>query len=321
MIAADGIKSSIRDHVLNGLGQPLVAPRFSGTCAYRGMIDSQQLRTAYRARGVDEHLVDVPQMYLGLDAHILTFPVKQGRLINVVAFISDRSRPDPTWPSDSPWVRNASQEEMLSAFNHWGDAARVLLECIPAPTLWALHELDELPGYVHGRAGLIGDAAHAMLPHQGAGAGQGLEDAWLLARLLADPQVMDSQPQAVLEAYDAIRRPRACRVQPHPGKPGSFMNCVIQLYPTTNNYWGKPSQSVSTGCGITICSPTFKRLVPSWVGEPLPNDLNQHARREHPAALFVRECMVVQDQLNNRQRRQMQADARSTPIDCSFETR
>lgn len=213
LIAADGIKSSIRDHVLNGLGHPLVAPRFSGTCAYRGMIDSQQLRAAYRARGIDEHLIDVPQMYLGLDAHILTFPVKQGRLINVVAFISNRSRPDPAWPSDSPWVRNASQEEMLSAFNHWGDAARVLLECIPAPTLWALHELDELPGYVHGRVGLIGDAAHAMLPHQGAGAGQGLEDAWLLARLLADPQVLDSQPQAVLAAYDVIRRPRACRVQ------------------------------------------------------------------------------------------------------------
>ena len=213
LIAADGIKSSIRDHVLQGLGHPLAAPRFSGTCAYRGMIDSQQLRAAYRARGVDEHLVDVPQMYLGLDAHILTFPVKQGRLINVVAFTSDRSRPDPAWPSDSPWVRNASQEEMLAAFTDWGDAARVLLECIPSPTLWALHELEELPGYVHGRVGLIGDAAHAMLPHQGAGAGQGLEDAWLLARLLADPQVLASRPHSVLEAYDAIRRPRACRVQ------------------------------------------------------------------------------------------------------------
>lgn len=40
LIAADGIKSSIRDFVLQGLGQPLVAPRYSGTCAYRGMIDS-----------------------------------------------------------------------------------------------------------------------------------------------------------------------------------------------------------------------------------------------------------------------------------------
>jgi salicylate hydroxylase len=102
---------------------------------------------------------------------------------------------------------------MLEAFSAWGDAVRVLLECIPEPTLWALHELEELAGYTHGRVGLIGDAAHAMLPHQGAGAGQGLEDAWLLARLLGDSRVLQSDAQSVLEVYDAIRRPRACRVQ------------------------------------------------------------------------------------------------------------
>lgn len=213
LIAADGIKSSLRDYVLQELGLPLVAPRFSGTCAYRGMIDSEQLREAYRAAGVNEHLINVPQMYLGLDAHILTFPVKQGRLINVVAFVSDRSEANPVWPQDTPWVKSTSQAQMLQAFAHWGDAVRVLLECIPAPTLWALHELDELAGYTHGRVGLIGDAAHAMLPHQGAGAGQGLEDAWLLARLLGDPRVLDSDPQNVLQVYDEIRRPRACRVQ------------------------------------------------------------------------------------------------------------
>ncbi|MGQ7819063.1 salicylate 1-monooxygenase [Metapseudomonas furukawaii] len=213
LIAADGIKSALRNHVLEGIGAAPAAPRFTGTCAYRGMIDSLRLREAYRAAGVDEHLVDVPQMYLGLDGHILTFPVKQGRIINVVAFISDRSRPDPQWPADAPWVREASQREMLDAFAGWGDAARVLLECIPAPTHWALHDLAELPGYVHGRVALIGDAAHAMLPHQGAGAGQGLEDAWFLARLLGDPRARDSAPEALLAAYDALRRPRACRVQ------------------------------------------------------------------------------------------------------------
>lgn len=213
LIAADGIKSNIRDYVLEGLGYPLFAPRFSGTCAYRGMIDSDQLREAYRAAGVDEHLINVPQMYLGLDAHILTFPVKQGRLINVVAFISDRSVADPVWPQDTPWVKATSQAEMLKVFSHWGDAVRVLLECIPAPTLWALHELDELPCYVHGRVGLIGDAAHAMLPHQGAGAGQGLEDAWLLAQLLANPRAAQTSVTDILNVYDQIRRPRACRVQ------------------------------------------------------------------------------------------------------------
>ncbi|MBO3273718.1 salicylate 1-monooxygenase [Pseudomonas sp. Milli4] len=213
LIAADGIKSAIRNHVLEGLGAAPVAPRFSGTCAYRGMIDSLRLREAYQAAGIDEHLVDVPQMYLGLDGHILTFPVKHGRIINVVAFVSDRSSPAPIWPKNAPWVREASQREMLDAFAGWGDAARVLLQCIPAPTHWALHDLAELPGYVHGRVALIGDAAHAMLPHQGAGAGQGLEDAYFLARLLGEPQLRASDLSALLESYDALRRPRACRVQ------------------------------------------------------------------------------------------------------------
>ncbi|MGV2464908.1 UNVERIFIED_CONTAM: NAD(P)-binding protein, partial [Pseudomonas aeruginosa] len=54
LIAADGIKSAIRGHVLEGIGAPPAVPRFSGTCAYRGMIDSLHLREAYRAAGVDE---------------------------------------------------------------------------------------------------------------------------------------------------------------------------------------------------------------------------------------------------------------------------
>lgn len=213
LIGADGIKSKLRGHVLDGLGLAPENPRFTGTCAYRGLIDSQLLREAFARKGLDTHVIDVPQMYLGLDAHILTFPVKKGRIINVVAFVSDRSRPDPQWPADKPWTAQVEQGEMLQAFAGWGAEATTILECIPVPSYWALHELAELTGYVHGRVGLIGDAAHAMLPHQGAGAGQGLEDAWLLAQLLGDARSLQADPARVLRAYDAIRRPRACRVQ------------------------------------------------------------------------------------------------------------
>ncbi|CAD1796219.1 salicylate 1-monooxygenase [Xanthomonas arboricola pv. juglandis] len=213
LIAADGIKSALRAPVLQALGHDPVAPRFTGTCAYRGMIDSGRLRDAFAAEGVDTHLVDVPQMYLGPDAHILTFPVKQGRIINVVAFVTERAALPPQWPQDQPWVREVSQHEMLAAFAHWGGAARTLLACIDRPTYWALHDLAQLPGYVHGRVALIGDAAHAMLPHQGAGAGQGLEDAYFLARLLGEPRLTRAALPQVLAIYDRIRRPRACRVQ------------------------------------------------------------------------------------------------------------
>ncbi|MCW0401454.1 salicylate 1-monooxygenase [Xanthomonas sacchari] len=213
LIAADGIKSAMRGEVLRALGHAPAEPRFTGTCAYRGLIDAARLRAAFAARGVDAHLVDVPQMLLGLDAHILTFPVKQGRLINVVAFVSDRSEPAPQWRAGQAWVREASRREMLEAFAHWGEAARTLLECIDTPTHWALHDLAELPGYVHGRLALIGDAAHAMLPHQGAGAGQGLEDAYLLAQLLATPGLTRGDLPALLQVYERLRLPRACRVQ------------------------------------------------------------------------------------------------------------
>lgn len=213
LIAADGIKSSVRGHVLKGLGLPAADPQFTGTCAYRGLVDSEQLRQSYRAAGVDEHLVDVPQMYLGVDAHVLTFPVKQGRVINVVAFVSDRSAGNPVWPEGAPWVRESSQQEMLDDFSGWGDAVRLLLECIPEPTYWALHDLAELSCYVHGRVALIGDAAHATLPHLGAGAGQGLEDACFLAELLGDPQVLRTDLNELLAIYDTLRRPRASKVQ------------------------------------------------------------------------------------------------------------
>ena len=213
LIAADGIKSALRDPVLLGLGHAAVAPHFTGSCAYRGLIDSTHLRAAFVAQGVDPHLAEVPQMYLGVDAHILSFPVKQGRTTNVVAFVTDRRDPAPSWPEGQAWVREASRRELLEAFAGWGRATQTLLQCIDAPTHWALHALAPLPGYVHGRIALIGDAAHAMLPHQGAGAGQGLEDAYLLAQLLAEPGLRREDLPALLAAYDRVRRPRASQVQ------------------------------------------------------------------------------------------------------------
>ena len=55
------------------------------------------------------------------------------------------------------------------------------------------------------------DAAHASIPFQGAGAGQALEDAFVLETVLgkcAEP----SQLTHAFKAYDAIRRPRSQKV-------------------------------------------------------------------------------------------------------------
>lgn len=54
----------------------------------------------------------------------------------------------------------------------------------------------------------MGDSAHASTPSQAAGAGQGLEDALLLSRILGLVNASD-QLGSAFQVYDAIRRPRA----------------------------------------------------------------------------------------------------------------
>jgi len=178
-------------------------------------VDGTNLREVERTGRLapEQALAIVPQMSLGPNRHILTFPVKQSELVNVVAFVTERSTPSPQLPEGAPWVMEVSQQAMLDDFPGWGAASRAILGCIDRPTRWALHELPELPRYTNGRVMITGDAAHAMLPHQGAGAGQALEDAYVLAGLLTDERCDRDSAMAALTAFESVRQARTCRVQ------------------------------------------------------------------------------------------------------------
>lgn len=84
---------------------------------------------------------------------------------------------------------------------------------MPDPSQWAIFEHPHISTFARSRVAILGDAAHASTPHQGAGAGQAIEDAHVLAELLADPHVTTAEHVAVaFRAYDAVRRPRSQRV-------------------------------------------------------------------------------------------------------------
>lgn len=89
---------------------------------------------------------------------------------------------------------------------------------------WAISQVRGLPHYVDSRVALLGDSvclalqspyveintysqAHAMTTHFGAGAGQAIEDAYILGRLLAHPDTKAENMAETLRIYDAIRRP------------------------------------------------------------------------------------------------------------------
>jgi salicylate hydroxylase len=84
---------------------------------------------------------------------------------------------------------------------------------MPDPSQWAIFEHPHISTYTRSRIAILGDAAHASTPHQGAGAGQAIEDAHVLAELLGDSRVSSvDDVVAAFKAYDEVRRPRSQRV-------------------------------------------------------------------------------------------------------------
>ncbi|KAH6653257.1 hypothetical protein BKA67DRAFT_659891 [Truncatella angustata] len=86
VIGCDGINSKMRSITF---GPQTSRPAYSHKFAYRGLIDADDAR---RVVGVDK--ANGRFIYMGADAHVLTCPVAGGRMVNVVAFVTD----------SSPWV-------------------------------------------------------------------------------------------------------------------------------------------------------------------------------------------------------------------------
>jgi salicylate hydroxylase len=78
-----------------------------------------------------------------------------------------------------------------------------MLGAVEQSPRWPLLSQPPLTRWSRGRVVLIGDACHAMLPHHGQGANQSIEDAVVLAELLASGDV-----DAALETYPRRRRAR-----------------------------------------------------------------------------------------------------------------
>lgn len=66
--------------------------------------------------------------------------------------------------------------------------------------MWALFDHPPAKTYYKGRMCLSGDAAHASAPHQGAGAGMALEDAYIMSSLLSAVQTSSDAEARVDES-------------------------------------------------------------------------------------------------------------------------
>ena len=196
LIGADGIWSSVRHHLF-----PEVQPQFSGLIAWRGTLDATQLPREYTSRRV--------QLWMGPNAHLVTYPISGARQINVVAVVPG------TWNRPG-WSAPGEISEIKSAFpsSKWPGPARMMISAVDDWRKWALFTVPDGGQWSDGPIALLGDAAHAMLPFAAQGAGLAIEDAAVLAKCLGDdPGETAGNIGAALKRYARLRRARVTPIQ------------------------------------------------------------------------------------------------------------
>lgn len=132
----------------------------------------------------------------------MTTPMQRGHIIAAAI----KQKKDGNW-EDGRWVKPVDRAAMEGDFEDWGETVKKVTTLMEPIDTWALFDHPPAKTFNKGRTCLSGDAAHASTPHQAAGAGMALEDAYIMSGLLAAVQ-RSSDIESAFRAFDAVRRPR-----------------------------------------------------------------------------------------------------------------
>ncbi|KAJ7166258.1 hypothetical protein C8R46DRAFT_1276176, partial [Mycena filopes] len=203
LVGADGVHSATRAAMFAALGEEYaqyMQPSFSGTIAYRGVLSTAKLTEQF-----PEHSAVGHPGVVSLLPHVVSHPI--GSNIGMNFF---HSRPEMEGkPYLEPMITDVPNEAVVRLFAGWEPDVRSLAENVESYAAWAIHVVNPLPFCASGAATLIGDAAHAMTPHQGMGGGQAIEDAHMLGCLLAHPAAVKATIPAILKLHEELRLPQA----------------------------------------------------------------------------------------------------------------
>ncbi|KZV87012.1 FAD/NAD(P)-binding domain-containing protein [Exidia glandulosa HHB12029] len=245
LIGADGVRSIVRAGMFSN--SPAT---WTGTIAYRALITTESLE---RVHGGAHPATSKFVVYCGTGKHIVAYPISRGSLINIVAFVTvDEWGAVYTYQGDADsrkWVHDDTTEHVLAEYEGWEPDVINLLKTAEKYSAWAIHAVEDVSSCAVGRAAILGDALHAMETHLGAGAGQAMEDAYVLGRLLTHPSINRSNVQAALKAYERTRLAPAQHVAHCARRAGRAYEFAVEKKPA-----GK-AEMRATADGRTIKEP------------------------------------------------------------------
>src|SRR4051794_35647316 len=194
VVGADGVRSAVRQWVSGG--DDIV---YTGTSGFRGIVARADVPTLPDPEAL--------QFWMGPDAHLLHYAIgRDAEEVNLLAVVEGPR----SWDAADRWLTDVEPEEVLARFSGWHPAA-IELVAVAAPAIrWGLFVVQPLLHWYRGRVVLLGDAAHAMLPHHGQGANTTVEDAFTLAALVAEADADDLE--RVLASYQRMRRARTRQI-------------------------------------------------------------------------------------------------------------
>ncbi|KAF1983592.1 FAD/NAD(P)-binding domain-containing protein [Aulographum hederae CBS 113979] len=202
IVAADGVKSLARGIILGDKDQ---LPRMTGFAAYRATVPVEKMQADPDLAWILEN--NGLHCWIGDLRHVMSYTIAGGKSFNMV--LSHPEKSDP-----STWRQETALEDMKQQFQGWDFRLTRVIDMVKSTIKWPLFTGYPLDHWVapSGKALIIGDAAHAMLPYMSQGAAMAVEDGSALATILSTITSKEDLVPA-LRIFEHVRRTRTSQMQ------------------------------------------------------------------------------------------------------------